>query len=528
MFSSRQNQNGNGPADQSTESLSPPDEHTRLLPNRLDSDVPFLSPDDPAVSPYNLWTVRAVRYITIFFTIVTFLWWVLQLVSIFVTPPGMHTRGSNFFSFAYANLALITLVITLLFFAAPSQSARIMAAITSALLLVDMIIILSVQRTRHEENWLGIVSVVWALLMSIWTIVADRTVQWGKAEEEQRLTGRAESRRSFLEWTEVTLSTLLMLILTLITVLLTCSLIIRAVDAALLYPGRKVWVDGQKYQVHVFCEGSKSRFRSPTVLIEGGEDTVENGLWQFAQNAVKNGSITRYCFADRPGMAWSDAAPSPLSVGGATDALSEALAAVGETGPWILVSAGVGSVYSRVFSSRHGRDVHGMLMIDPLHEDLLHRVGDPGRGFWIWVRGVLSPLGWDRIPGAILRGRSREDRVWGISSYQSGKTIQAKLQENLVADSLSKRDVVAARAIQYQDTPLAIISSGDQIRKDAEWEAKQRDLGRLTHNLTHWDIVDKAPHLVWRTYEGRERIEKRLKQLVRMGEISGAAWDQRE
>lgn len=42
----------------------------------------------------------------------------------------------------------------------------------------------------------------------------------------------------------------------------------------------------------------------PTVLFEGGETPVEDGLWQFADDAVNNGSISRYCFVDRPGLAW--------------------------------------------------------------------------------------------------------------------------------------------------------------------------------------------------------------------------------
>ncbi|KAH8910920.1 mitochondrial integral membrane protein [Coniochaeta sp. PMI_546] len=198
----------------------------------------------------------------------------------------------------------------------------------------------------------------------------------------------------------------------------------------------------------------------------------------------------------------------------ATDALSEALARAGEQGPWVLASAGVGSIYSRVFSSRHGREVKAILMIDPLHEDLLDRVGRPGRGFMLWVQGVISPLGLDRIPGAFFRGRNREDRVWGRSAYQGSKLIFAKLQESLVAESLTKRDVISSKAIQYQDTPVVVISSGEQIRKDSVWEEKQRDLTHLTRRLEDWDIVDKAPHQVWRTLEGRDQIEKRLKKLV--------------
>jgi hypothetical protein len=124
-------------------------------------------------------------------------------------------------------------------------------------------------------------------------------------------------------------------------------------------------------------------------------------------------------------------------------------------------------------------------MIDPLHEDLLGRVGAPGRGFLLWVRGAISPCGVDRVLGAMLRGRRAVDRVWGRSSYQSGTTIFAKLQESLVADSLTKRDVVSSRAIQDKDTRLVVISSGRQIRKDSEWEDKVRTKLEVSSCVPH-------------------------------------------
>ncbi|KAL8323023.1 hypothetical protein RB597_008661 [Gaeumannomyces tritici] len=492
------------------------DEHTRLLPNRLDSDVPtYLNPDDPAVTPYNLWTVRLMRWVTVVFAMIAFLWWILQLVSIFITPPGLHTRGSVFFAFGYSTVSLAILAVALLFFAVPSKSIRVLSGVLSGLLIVDAIIILSVTHLRREETFVGSASVIWAFFTAVWTLLADEVVQWGKREEEERLTGRPETRRTLLEWTEVGISSIVIFVLCIAASLMTCTLFIRAVDSGLQPPGTRHWVDADKYQIHIFCAGNSTELDEPTVLIEGGEEPVENGLWQFADNAVRNGSMTRYCFADRPGFAWSDTAPSPLTVGMATDALSEALARAGERGPWILMSAGVGSLYSRVFSSRHGKETRGILMIDPTHEDLLSRTADPGRGFLLWARGVLAPLGLKRIPGAVFGGRSREDRVWGRSASQGEKYIFAKLQEGLVANSLSKREVVASRAIQYRKTPLAIVSSGVQIRQDSEWEAKQRDLGRLTRNLVSWDIEDEAPHQVWKTFKGRELLEKRLAQLVR-------------
>jgi hypothetical protein len=117
------------------------------------------------------------------------------------------------------------------------------------------------------------------------------------------LTGRAETRRSCGEWSAVLVSTIAAVILVVILILTTCTLILRALDAGLAPPGDLYAVDDGKYLLHVYCKGNAST-HTPTVLLEGGEGPVEDGLWQFADAAIVNGSISRYCFVDRPGMAW--------------------------------------------------------------------------------------------------------------------------------------------------------------------------------------------------------------------------------
>jgi pimeloyl-ACP methyl ester carboxylesterase len=196
-------------------------------------------------------------------------------------------------------------------------------------------------------------------------------------------------------------------------------------------------------------------------------------------------------------------------------ALSEALAKSGEEGPWILVSAGYGSIVSRIFSSTHPHEVSGIMLVDPLHEDLLHRIGSAKRGFVLWGYGIISPLGIERVLGALFKGRTREDRVYGKSAYQGGKFIKAQLQENLVADSLTKNDVSSARIIQKKNTPLVVISSGVNCRRDGEWEKKQEDMTKVTDNLVDWVVVNKAPHQVWKTLKGREAMENGLKKLMK-------------
>ncbi|EUC36617.1 hypothetical protein COCVIDRAFT_100096 [Bipolaris victoriae FI3] len=497
-----------------------PNERTRLLdrPRPPPNSDGYLDPDDPAVSPYNLWTVRAMRYLTILFLIISFLWWVLLLVSIFVSPPGLHTRGSGFFDFAYTCLTIGNLLVVTIFFITPAKGLRITTSIIAGLLAIDMILILSIPRIRLEEGWVGIASVIWAFLMAVWCILTDRVVAYGKREEEERLTGRAETRRTLKEWVAVLVATIVTVIFIIIVVLMTATLGLRGRDATLKMYGDRILVDGDKYAVHLACVGNVTEThgsRDPTVILEAGEEPLEYDLEHWAYAAYKNGTISRYCYWDRPGYAFSDNAPSPHSAGMSADALSEALARSGEEGPWILVSAGTGSIVSRIFSSRHLKQVTGIMMVDPLHEDLLHRIGNPGRGFLLWAWGIISPLGTVRLAGALFKGRTREDRVYGRNAYQSGKFIKAQLQENLVADSLTKNEVSAARNIQSSNTPLVVVSSGIEVRKNSEWERKQKDLTHLTDNLVSWDVVNKAPHQVWQTLEGRSVMEKRLKQLVK-------------
>ena len=510
-----------------------PDERTRLLPPRNDG---FLDPDDPAVSllvavpvlptdcslqvsPYNLWSVRALRYISVLFIVISFLWWVLLLVSIFISPPMMHSRGSGFFDFSYTTLTVGNLLIAILFFTVPSKPMEILTLVVSAFLLIDMIIILAVPRLRVEEGWVGIASVIWAALVALYNVMTDRVVAWGKREEEERLTGRRESRRTLREWCAVLTATVIMVVMAIIVILLTATLILRARDATLAAPGKRYYVDGEKYQLHLACRGNITKNsegkRNPTVLLEGGENPVEDTFYDWVYDAYRNGTIDRFCYYDRPGLAWSDNAPSPHSAGMTSDALSEALALAGEEKPWVLVSQGVGGIYSRIFSSRHPSEITALFLIDTLHEDLLHRIASPGRGFILWARGIISPLGYDRLAGAIFKGRTREDRTYGRSAYQGGKFIKAKLQENLVADSLTKNEVSQSRNIQRPKTPLVVVSSGIEVRRDREWASKQEDLTKLTNRLVAWDVVNGAPHEVWRTLEGRTVLEKRLGQLVR-------------
>ncbi|KAM5462809.1 hypothetical protein MauCBS54593_007790 [Microsporum audouinii] len=496
------------------------DERTRLLPAERNG---YLHPDDPAVSPYNIWGVRALRGLTLTVLFISLLWWILLLISIFVSPPGMSNRGSGFSDFSFTTLTISNLLIALIFFAIPSTPMTIWASSLSVLLSVSLFLTLGVPRLRVEEGWIGIASAAWAMLISLYLVAQTQVVARSKKEEEERLTGREETRRSLGEWFAILLQVVIMAVTILVGILLMSTLSLRAKDATLQAPGQRYYVDDNKYQVHLHCIGERPTSQdgndtAVTVLLEGGEAPVEYTFQNWVDVAYQHGVIKRYCYWDRPGVAWSDNAPSPHSAGMSADALSEALAMADEEGPWIVVSAGVGGIYSRIFASRHIRDIRGMMLIDTLHEDLLHTLGKPSRGLKLWIRGILSPLGIDRLAGAIFKGRTRADRVCGMRAYQGGKFIKAQLQESLVADSITSSEISSARHIQSPSTPLVVISSGREVRRSQTWADKQEDLTKVTNNLVAWDIVKGAPHEVWDTLDGRRTLEKRLEELMKKAE----------
>ncbi|KAI5798852.1 hypothetical protein EDC01DRAFT_20516 [Geopyxis carbonaria] len=508
----------NGESTNSQQAYQHPDERTSLLHESQQQQHHHLTPDDPAVSPYNQFSVRSLRWISIIFLFLSVLWWLLLLVATFVSPPGLHTRGGGWFGFAYTTLAVGNLLATIVFYSTPSKAERGIWIAILFFLFVDTILIIAPQPIRDAENWVGIVSVIWALIVTAWAIVCDRVVEHGKHREEERLTGRRETRRSLREWCSVFSGTILLVVFLAITILFTVNLSIRTRDATLPPPGNLYYVDGHKYQVHVYCAGNKTDIhgqKATTVFLEGGEDPVQGRIDTWVFDALQNRSIDRYCYWDRPGYAWSDNAPSPLSAGMAVDALSEALTQAGEDGPWVLVSHGVGGIYSRIFASRHAADIKGLLLIDNLPESLINHISSPKRGFFLWLRGVMYPLGIDRIITTIFMGHHREDRVYGRDAYQNGGQIKAKLQENLVAMTFTHNEIMAAQAILPKDVPVAVVSSGKAIKKSQEWNDGQRQLTKITDKLVAWDVINHASHNIWQDSKGKQVLEKRLVQLLR-------------
>ena len=132
-------------------------------------------------------------------------------------------------------------------------------------------------------------------------------------------------------------------------------------------PGKLV--DLGRHKLHVNCTGKGN----PVVV-------VENGLGDFSFDWIlvqtKVASFTRVCTYDRAGYAWSDPGPKPRTFAQINLELRDALAKLGEKGPYVLVGHSYGGPVVRNFALTYSQDVAGMVQVDAAFEGM--RVGIGG------------------------------------------------------------------------------------------------------------------------------------------------------
>jgi pimeloyl-ACP methyl ester carboxylesterase len=133
-------------------------------------------------------------------------------------------------------------------------------------------------------------------------------------------------------------------------------------------PGKLVSLAGHK--LHVNCTGRGS----PTVVVESGLGDFSFD-WILVQTQVA--AFSRICTYDRAGYAWSDPGPKPRTFTQLNLELRDALAKLGEHGPFVLVGHSFGGPVVRNFAVTYPREVAGLVLVDAAFEG--QRVGIGGK-----------------------------------------------------------------------------------------------------------------------------------------------------
>ena len=128
-------------------------------------------------------------------------------------------------------------------------------------------------------------------------------------------------------------------------------------------PGRIVSVNG--HDLHVFCTGTGS----PTMLWIPGNTS---GGWATSAQYLlgRLGGFGRVCTVDRLETGFSErtAEVDMLHWAADVDDIHAALAAAGETGPYVPVGHSYGGLLARIFAYAYPAEVQGVVSIDPAHE----------------------------------------------------------------------------------------------------------------------------------------------------------------
>src|SRR6478736_2938054 len=123
------------------------------------------------------------------------------------------------------------------------------------------------------------------------------------------------------------------------------------------------------HRLHVNCTGKGA----PTVVVENGLGDFSID-WTLVQSGVS--AFTRICTYDRAGYAWSDPGPKPRTFAQINLELHDALAKLGEAGPFVLVGHSFGGPVVRNYAMTYPKDVAWGVFVAAAHEGL--RVGIGG------------------------------------------------------------------------------------------------------------------------------------------------------
>jgi pimeloyl-ACP methyl ester carboxylesterase len=145
------------------------------------------------------------------------------------------------------------------------------------------------------------------------------------------------------------------------------------------------------HALYLTCKGKGA----PTVILESGSLSMTTKSWEGVQDQVA--TFTRVCSYDRANVGKSGKAAGPRTVQQMADDLDALLATARVPGPYVLASFSFGSLVSRLYASQHPDDVAGMVLIDPLSEELEAR----------WEQ-VLSPEIWSQRIAAFWLGNPEQ------------------------------------------------------------------------------------------------------------------------
>jgi pimeloyl-ACP methyl ester carboxylesterase len=148
----------------------------------------------------------------------------------------------------------------------------------------------------------------------------------------------------------------------------------RVRDAARLPPPGRLVDIGNGRRLHLECSragqaelepGHQARAAGqPTVVFDSG---IAASSLSWSRVQPEAAAFARACRYDRPGLAWSDGVPGPLTAAALAAHLHALVTAAPVRPPFVLVGHSFGTFVVRAFGHAHPDDVAGLVLVDPIY-----------------------------------------------------------------------------------------------------------------------------------------------------------------
>lgn len=172
---------------------------------------------------------------------------------------------------------------------------------------------------------------------------------------------------------------------------------------------------------------------------------------------------------DRAGVGKSEKGPLPQTMAQNVFELHELLKAAKIKGSIILVGQSIGGLIVRLYTQQYGKDVAGVVLVDPTHESSV--LGSMKYGGWVRLR--------EKAVGKAIPKPQIKDSI--SSSYDSTADYMAEEFQNMYLASIKKSQQLGSR-------PIIILGSG--IRRqppgtpDEQWKELRTGRDRQIQDLT--------------------------------------------
>ncbi len=236
--------------------------------------------------------------------------------------------------------------------------------------------------------------------------------------------------------------------------------------------GRSVDIGGRS--LNIYCSGEGG----PTVILE--TNWGEAGYrWVAIQREIAK--FTRACWYDRAGYGWSDPGPFPHHSDSVARDLQKLLKNGGISPPYVLVGYALGGFHVRVFRRFYPREVAGLVLVDPMAEDMtihIHNHIEAFRPAVLFINQTLGRLGFWRLiapdPGPPPQGLTEREWATIVALEWQAWSIPSQTKE----PPLWVNGEMARESAGYGDTPLIVLSASlagaveDPKLEDVDWKLR--------------------------------------------------------